>query len=80
MIDEVFLAAARTLADLVTEADMSHGAIFPALSRIREVSLAIATAVAGVAYHEGLATVPLPPDLSAFLKAQMYDPDYERSA
>jgi malate dehydrogenase (oxaloacetate-decarboxylating)(NADP+) len=78
--DETFLAAARTLADLVTEADMSHGAIFPALGRIRDVSLAIATAVAAVAYHEGLASVPAPPDLPAFVKAQMYDADYEQYA
>jgi malate dehydrogenase (oxaloacetate-decarboxylating)(NADP+) len=75
--DEMFLTAARTLAAALTEADVKRGAIFPALGRIREVSAAIATAVARVAYDRDLATVPMPRDLGAFVRDQMYDPRYE---
>ena len=78
--DEMFLVAARTLAATVTDADRAMGAMFPSLSRIREVSASIAIAVAGVAYDNGLATVPRPDDLAAYVKARMYDPTYDRDA
>ena len=74
--DEMFQAAARTLAEQVTEADMAAGRIYPTLSRIREVSAAIATAVAGIAYRAGLATHPEPADLPGHVQDYMYKPDY----
>jgi malate dehydrogenase (oxaloacetate-decarboxylating)(NADP+) len=74
--DEMFMAAAHTLAYLVNDADIGQGSLYPALPRIREVSAHIAVAVAEVAYRRGLATVPPPNDLMAFVQAQMYDPHY----
>jgi len=74
--DEMFFVAARKLADLVTEDDLAQGRIFPSLTRIREVSAVIATAVAEVAFKRSLTTMNRPPDLSAHVKAQMYDPTY----
>ena len=75
--DEMFLAAANTLAAQVTEADLAQGSLYPALSRIREVSAAIAAAVATIAYERGLAGKARPADVLADVKAQMYDPRYE---
>jgi len=46
------------------------------LNEIREVSAAIAAAVAEVAYQRGLATKPKPDDLLAHIEAQMYVPRY----
>jgi malate dehydrogenase (oxaloacetate-decarboxylating)(NADP+) len=74
--DEMFMAAARTLAHLVSEADIEQGSLYPALPRIREVSAHIAAAVAEVAYKRGLADGQAPKDLLAFIRAQMYDPHY----
>src|SRR6266851_21268 len=74
--DEMFMAAARTLAQLVSESDIKQGSLYPALPRIREVSAHIAAAVAGVAYKRGLATGQLPKDLVAYIQSQMYDPHY----
>ncbi|WP_291687741.1 NAD-dependent malic enzyme [Bradyrhizobium sp.] len=74
--DEMFMAAAHTLAYLVNKDDIEQGSLFPALPRIREVSAHIAVAVAEVAYKRGLATVPAPNDLMAFVQSQMYDPHY----
>lgn len=74
--DEMLSVAARALADAVTEADLEQGRIYPALTRIREVSAAIATAVAEQAYRQGLAREPRPDDLLAFVKSQMYEPKY----
>ena len=74
--NEMFEAAALTLAEQVTEDDMAAGRIYPVLSRIREVSLAIATAVAEIAYREGLATEPEPADLAQYISDYMYEPRY----
>ncbi|MEP7085200.1 MAG: NAD-dependent malic enzyme [Betaproteobacteria bacterium] len=74
--DEMFMAAARSLADRVTEADLQQGSLYPPLQSIREVSAHIAAAVAEVAHRRGLATVPRPADLLAAMKAQMYEPCY----
>jgi malate dehydrogenase (oxaloacetate-decarboxylating)(NADP+) len=74
--DEMFFAAAKTLADLVTEDDLAEGRIYPGLPRIREVSAAIATAVAEVAFRRGLTTMSRPADPAAHVKAQMYEPIY----
>jgi malate dehydrogenase (oxaloacetate-decarboxylating)(NADP+) len=74
--DEMFMAAAHTLAEMVSEADLKQGSLYPALPRIREVSARIATAVAAVAYQRGLATGPTPNDLRALVQSQMYDPRY----
>jgi malate dehydrogenase (oxaloacetate-decarboxylating)(NADP+) len=76
----MFLVAARTLASEVAEDDLSQGRIFPPLARIRDISAAIATSVAGVAYDAGLAAAPHPGDLRAFVERQMYDPGYEAYA
>jgi malate dehydrogenase (oxaloacetate-decarboxylating)(NADP+) len=74
--DEMFMAAAHTLAQLVSEADLDQGSLYPALPRIREVSARIAAAVAEVAYKRGLATGQPPKDLLAYVQSQMYDPRY----
>jgi malate dehydrogenase (oxaloacetate-decarboxylating)(NADP+) len=74
--DEMFMSAARTLANLVDEADLDQGSLYPALPRIREVSAHIAAEVAKVAYQRGLATGATPNDMLAHIQSQMYQPDY----
>ena len=74
--DEMFLAVAHTLAAQTSVEDLQLGRIYPPLGRIREVSLAIAIAVAEVAYRSGLASIPMPGDLPSYLQSQMYDPTY----
>ena len=74
--DEMFMAAAHTLAQSVTEADLAQGSLYPALPRIREVSAQIGAAVADVAYQRGVAAGPPPNDLMGYIQSQMYDPHY----
>jgi malate dehydrogenase (oxaloacetate-decarboxylating)(NADP+) len=74
--DEMFMAAAHTLAHCVTEADLDQGSLYPALPRIREVSAQIGAAVASVAFQRGLAADRAPNDLIGFVQSQMYDPHY----
>ncbi len=78
--DEMFLAAARVLASLVSEEDLAMGRVYPSLSRIREVSALIAAEVAGIAHRRGLARCPEPEDLGAHIRAQMYQPLYPHYA
>jgi malate dehydrogenase (oxaloacetate-decarboxylating)(NADP+) len=74
--DDMFMAAARTLAQRVDEADLEQGSLYPALARIREVSAGIAAVVAESAYAGGLAATPRPQDVLADVKSHMYDPRY----
>jgi len=74
--DEMFMAAARTLAEKVSEADLAQGSLYPPLNGVREVSAHIAAAVAEVAYRDDLATLDRPDDLVEFMRTQMYDPRY----
>ena len=74
--DEMFLAAARELAALVTDQDLEQGSLYPPLARVREISARIAAAVAEVAFARGLASVPRPEDPLAFVRSQMYEPAY----
>ena len=74
--DEMFLAAAQTLADHVTPADLEQGSLFPPLSNTREVSAQIAVAVAEVAFERGLASKSRPEDMLSLVRAHVYDPHY----
>ena len=75
--DEMFLVAARTLAMEVSETDLRIGRVYPPLPRIRDVSLAVAVAVADIAYARGLASRPRPVDLPGFIESLMYEPEYQ---
>jgi len=74
--DEMFIVAARTLAEQVAQADLDCGRIFPALSRIRQVSREIAMAIAEHAFAKGLAGIARPADLRALIDATVYEPAY----
>lgn len=74
--DEMFFVAANVLAELVTASDLAVGRVYPDLQRIREVSAAIAAAVADVAFNRGLTTLLRPENLAARVQAQIYDPTY----
>ena len=74
--EDMFLVAARTLADQVSQDDLSKGTIYPPLNTIREVSINIAKAVATYAYDHGLARSERPKDLEKKIRDYMYDPSY----
>ncbi|MFH2220465.1 MAG: malic enzyme-like NAD(P)-binding protein [Pseudomonadota bacterium] len=74
--DEMFLVAAKVLADQVSEEDYQAGCIYPPLTKIRKVSASIATAVAEVAYKRDIAANTKPDDLAAHVRSLMYEPVY----
>ena len=74
--DEMFLAAAQTLAGMVQPEDLAVGRIYPPLTKIRDVSLRIAAAVAEVAHRTGLARAPRPGDVLEDIRGRMFHPVY----
>ena len=74
--DEMFLAAAQSLAEQVSDDDIAMGRVYPSLTRIRDVSAQVAKAVAEVAFEQGLASREAPEDLDAFIRSRMYKPEY----
>jgi malate dehydrogenase (oxaloacetate-decarboxylating)(NADP+) len=72
----MFFTAAKTLAQMMTDGELRTGTVYPDLRRIRQISLAIATAVCRQAYAEGLATYEEPEDIREFVRGCMYHPDY----
>lgn len=59
--ESIFLFAAEGLSNLVTEEDLQVGRMYPPLSKIKQVSIKIASKVAEEAYKEGMAsTYPEP--------------------
>jgi malate dehydrogenase (oxaloacetate-decarboxylating)(NADP+) len=74
--DEMFMAAARTVASCVSEQDLAQGSLYPPLNEVRKVSARIAEVVAEIAYRDDLATIERPDDLGEYIRSQMYDARY----
>ena len=74
--EDMFLVAARELASLVSEEDLSAGSVYPPLTDIRNFSLHIATLVGECIYEQGLAQEPRPESIRDMIKDYMYDPGY----
>lgn len=51
--DKIFLNAAKELAMMVTEEDLSTGSLFPPLSSARDISVCIAMGILQYAYDKG---------------------------
>jgi malate dehydrogenase (oxaloacetate-decarboxylating)(NADP+) len=77
--DEMFAAAAKALADLVSKDALAKGLLFPPLPEIREVSVKIATAVAKVAVDRGFSKLPKADttNLEKVVRSQVFEPVYD---
>jgi malate dehydrogenase (oxaloacetate-decarboxylating) len=74
--DGMFLAAAKALADQVTDEDLAESAVYPQLSRIREGSHAVAGAVIRRAVAEGHADAEVLVGLEDTVRRAMWFPEY----
>ncbi len=74
--EQMFAAAAQSLADAVTPADLASGSLFPSSSEIRRVSAGVARAVVKVARDTGIGR-PIPDaEISKAVARAMGDPAY----
>jgi malate dehydrogenase (oxaloacetate-decarboxylating) len=72
----MFLAAARTIADLSPAKHDPRANLLPPLAELRKVSLRVAIAVAAQARSEGLSDADAEQDLAAAVKTKMWEPLY----
>jgi malate dehydrogenase (oxaloacetate-decarboxylating) len=74
--DRMFLAAARTIADLSPAKSDPDGNLFPPLVESRKLSFHVALAVARQAQSEGLANPLTDQETAAAVTAKMWEPRY----
>jgi len=75
--EDIFLVAARTLVDCVTEKEFASGCLYPPLEIIRTVSFKIAIAVAKYVFENGLTKNARPDNLEKHIESLMYVPTYD---
>uniref|UniRef100_A0A8C2QAN8 Malic enzyme n=1 Tax=Cyprinus carpio TaxID=7962 RepID=A0A8C2QAN8_CYPCA len=76
--DTVFLEAAKTLVDQLTDEELSQGRLYPPLSNIREVSLQMAIKVVEYVYSKGMAfRYPEPVDKEAYIRSVVWNINYD---
>jgi malate dehydrogenase (oxaloacetate-decarboxylating)(NADP+) len=75
--DEMFIEAARAVADQVPSALLNQGLLYPLQSNILETEIQTAARVAKLVFDSGLARVGHPPDMLAFIRQHVYKPEYK---
>jgi malate dehydrogenase (oxaloacetate-decarboxylating)(NADP+) len=72
----MFIEAAHAVADQVSPEQLKLGMLFPPQSNILETEIKTAVRVARLVFDSNLARVARPGDLEAFIRAQVYKPEY----
>jgi malate dehydrogenase (oxaloacetate-decarboxylating)(NADP+) len=75
--DEMFIEAARAVADQVPSDLLKQGLLYPLQSNILETEIQTAARVAKLVFDSGLARVARPNDMVAFIRQQVYKPEYK---
>lgn len=79
VVDELFLAAAKALAECVTPGRLADGALYPDQSMLREVSRRVACAIVNVARDMRIGRSIPADQAAAAVEAAMWQPDYDRA-
>ena len=74
--EEMFIIAAKAVAEQVTQAHLDVGLIYPPTTDILNASLHTAEKIAEYIFDKGLARIPRPDDISAHIRAMTYKPGY----
>src|SRR4051794_2643008 len=75
--DEMFIEAAKAVADQVPEPMLRQGLLYPPQANILETEIKTAARVARLAFDSGLARVDRPTDIEAFVRSHVYQPMYQ---
>jgi malate dehydrogenase (oxaloacetate-decarboxylating)(NADP+) len=78
--DEMFIEAARAVADQVPPDLLKQGSLYPLQSNILETEIQTAARVAKLVFDSGLARVSRPADMVAFIRQHVYKPEYSQEA
>jgi len=74
--DEMFIEAARAVADQVPSDLLNQGLLYPLQANILEAEIQTAARVAKLVFDSGLARVDRPNDMVAFIREHVYKPEY----
>jgi malate dehydrogenase (oxaloacetate-decarboxylating)(NADP+) len=74
--DEMFIEAAKALADQMTPEQLQQGLLYPPQSDILETEIKVAARVAQVVFESNLARVEPPADCEAFIRGHVYQAEY----
>lgn len=74
--EDMFIVAAKAVAEQVTPDDLALGLIYPPQRDIRKASLHVAARIAELIFDKGLARVPRPADIEAHINELAYIPRY----
>jgi malate dehydrogenase (oxaloacetate-decarboxylating)(NADP+) len=74
--DEMFIVAARAVADSLTKAELDAGMLFPPQTDILHTEINAAIEVCKVIFNRKLAQITQPQDLKAYLQSLLYKPEY----
>jgi len=78
--DEMFIEARQAVADQVPPELLNQGLLYPLQSNILETEIQTAARVAKLVFDSGLARVERPKDMVAFIRKQVYKPQYPDSS
>jgi len=78
--DEMFIEAGQAVADQVPPDLLKQGLLYPLQSNILETEIQTAARVAKLVFDAGLAQVPRPTDMIAFIRKHVYKPVYVNEA
>jgi malate dehydrogenase (oxaloacetate-decarboxylating)(NADP+) len=74
--DEMFIEAAYGVADQVHPELLKQGLLYPLQSKVLVTEIQTAARVAKLVFDSGLARVPRPADMVAFIRGHVYKPEY----
>ena len=75
--DQMFIEAARAVADQVPADLLKQGLLYPRQENILETEIVTAARVATLVFDSGLARVERPKDMDAFIRQHVYKPEYK---
>jgi malate dehydrogenase (oxaloacetate-decarboxylating)(NADP+) len=75
--DEMFIEAARAVADQVSSDSLNQGLLYPAQADVLETEIQTAARVAKLIFDSGLARVGRPSDMVEFIRKNVYTPEYQ---
>jgi malate dehydrogenase (oxaloacetate-decarboxylating)(NADP+) len=78
--DDMFIEAAKAVADQVPSDLLEQGLLFPLQSNILESEIQTAARVAKLIFDSGLARVNRPGDMVAWIRQHVYRPEYVKEA
>lgn len=78
--DDMFIEAAKAVADQVPRDLLKQGLLYPLQSNILETEIQTSARVAKLVFDSNLARVDKPADMVEFIRAHVYRPEYHGSA